>query len=777
MPEKSPRRVHVGLIALTGIMVAVLAGLGLARVQVSTDLESFLPAHDETLTDYHAVAKEFGGDPIVVLLETRGSKSLLSPEPLSSEVQLEGELAKLDGVASLYGPGTLLNQVAGRAQDLLLELIGRRDAEVAKAQIEAKKAGRSPEAAADKVKAKFDSRYGPLLVRGLPAGLPTLSNEKFVKQVVFDDSGLPRGSWKLVVPDQRTLAILVRPDSSLNAREMSLLISQIEDAVDSSDLAAEVSSGKGKEDDLRTTVSGSSVLVSALSDRAVHDMPLLGGLAICAVCLAFWAAGWIRRSRRLLPVATTLVAVLLAVSALGWLGRPVTVAVLAFSSVLLGIGCYYPTYLMRSARPRTFVTVVCASAASVATLALSPLPIIADLGLMLGLGILFSGAVAWLARGWLQEAADTDDTADKAAWRPSRMTSRAAAAGLLVLGVVGIGGWFQLGQLTLRSDVNQFAAGLPALEDAHRVESALDMSGEVTVELKGSDTLSPSGLAWMQTAYARVIEQHGDDLRSAVSPPALLAFLGTDPSAEEIDAAYRLLPGYLTRAVISPDRSTSAMVYGVKVHDLASAGRSVDDLRAALPEQPEDYQVRVAGLPVVMVRAEQLVSDDRYRANILGIAAACAVLLIGLRRRTDALRGALAATLATGTGFFLIAVAGIGLNPVTGALGALTAAVGCEFTVMLAESVRSRSSLRRAVVLAAVTSALGYAVLLASGLAVVREFGLMLAGGVGLALLCSWVVVVATVRPPTENSAMPTGTSAEITKPSERQEAMDGSLA
>ncbi|MGY0541551.1 hypothetical protein ACW14X_28815 [Nocardioides sp. YJ-D4] len=770
MAEQSTRRVHSGLVALAGVVIAVLAGLGLARVEVSTDLESFLPAHDQSLTDYHAVAKEFGGDPIVVLLETRGSTSLLSPKALRSEVELEGELAKLDGVASLYGPGTLLNQVAGRAQDLLLELIGRRDAEVAKAQIDAENAGRSPEAAAEKVKAKFDSRYGPLLVRGLPAGLPTLGNEKFVKQVVFDDSGLPRGSWKLVVPDERTLAILVRPDSSLNAREMSHLISQIQDAVGSSDLDAKVSSGKGK-GDLRTTVSGSSVLVSALSDRAVHDMPLLGGLAVGAVCLAFWAAGWIRRSRRLLPVATTLVAVLLAVSALGWLGRPVTVAVLAFSSVLLGIGCYYPTYLMRSARPRTFVTVVCASAVSVATLALSPLPIIADLGLLLGLGILFSGAVAWLARGWLQEAENTTDTAR---WRPSRRASRVAAAGLLVLGLVGIGGWFQLGQLPLRSDVNHFAAGLPALDDAHRVENALDMSGEVTVELNGSDTLSPSGLGWMQTAYARVIEQHGDDLRSVVSPPALLAFLGTDPSAEEIDAAYRLLPGYLTRAVISPDRSTSAMVYGVKTHDLESAGRSIDDLRASLPEQPEGYQVRVAGLPVVMVQAEQLVSDDRYRANILGIAAAGAVLLIGLRRRTDALRGALAATLATGTGFFLVAVAGIGLNPVTGALGALTAAVGCEFTVMLAESVRSSSSLRRAVVLAAITSALGYAVLLASGLAVVREFGLMLAGGVGLAMLCSWVVVVATVRAPMDPRAE--AESVTITEPSETREAMDGSL-
>lgn len=767
MTEPFPRRPHLGLVALAGIVVAVLAGLGLARVEISTDLESFLPAQDKSLSEYHAVAKEFGGDPIVVLLRTRGSTSLLSPKALRSEVEMEGKLAKLDGVASLYGPGTLLNQVAGRAQDLLLELLGRRDAEVAKAQIEAKREGRSPKDAAEEAKAKFDSRYGPLLVQGLPSGLPTLGNEKFVNQVVFDDSGLPRGSWKLVVPDKRTLAVLVRPDSSLTAREMSDLISRIQHTVDSSDLDATVSSGKSKHE-LQTTVSGSSVLVSALSDRAVHDMPLLGGLAVAAVSVAFLAAGWIRRSRRLLPVATTLVAVLLAVATLGWLDRPVTIAGLAFSSVLLGIGCYYPTYLMMSARPRTFLTVVCASAASVGTLALSPLPIIADLGLMLGLGVLFSGAVAWSARGWLQDAANTTEPT---AWRPSRRASRAAVAGVLVLGMVGIGGWFQLGQLTMRSDVNRFAAGLPALEDAHRVESALDMSGEVTVQMKGSDVLSQTGLAWMRTAYTRVIEQHGDDIRSVVSPPALLLFLGVDPSAEEIDAAYRLLPGYLTRSVMSPDRSTAAMVYGVKMHDLERAGRSVENLRASLPEQPEAYEVSVAGLPVVMVRAEQLVSDDRYRANILGIAAACAVLLIGLRRRSDALRGALSATLATGTGFFLISAAGIGLNPVTGALGALTAAVGCEFTVMLAESIRSRSSLRRAVVLAAVTSALGYAVLLASGLSVVREFGLMLAGGVGLALLCSWVVVLATVRPQAEKPE-----TVEPVEVTETHEVKDGSL-
>jgi predicted RND superfamily exporter protein len=152
--------------------------------------------------------------------------------------------------------------------------------------------------------------------------------------------------------------------------------------------------------------------------------------------------------------------------------------------------------------------------------------------------------------------------------------------------------------------------------------------------------------------------------------------------------------------------------------------------------------MELTGLPMVAARGSELVSADRVLANILGIAVAGTVLAIGLRRRTDAVLAVGSAVLATGAGLFLIWLSGTELTPITVALGSLTAAVGCEFAVVLAEAARrGRSPLRIAVPLVTGASVLGYVVLLASGSAVVRQFGLQLAGAVVLSMLSSLVVL------------------------------------
>lgn len=756
---------------LGAVLVAAVVVIGLTKVQVRTDLDTFLPRQDPVAAEYQRLTESFGGDPVVVLIESGSDQSLLAPDPLAAVVRLEGRLAHTDDVAAVYGPGTLLNQVAGRAQDLLAELFGRRDAEVAQARVTAKAEGRSPEAAADAVRSRFDLRYGPLLVQGLPSGVPTLGNEKFVRQVVLDSDGNPRGQWKLLVPTGHSLAVLVRPRENLNANQVSTLVARVRAEVAGAGLDAAVakaatadgSSGGGAKAGAKATgvtvkVAGASVLVAALSDRAVHDVPVLGGLAVAAVGGCFLFATWIRRSRRLLPVATTLVSILATVSVLGWWDRPVTVAVIAFLSVLLGIGCYYPTYLAMRASGRTLATVVLASACSLGTLALSPLPLVRDLGLVLALGVVFAGLAAVACRRLLVGSLVVDAGPRAAGARAAgafgtvrpggaSLASRRgpAIAVLVAMAVAAVLGWARFAHLPLTTDVDAFANGLPELAEARHVETVLGSSGEVSVVLGSSDVLRPAGLAWMSRTLDEIVADHGDRLRPILSPPAMLGFLGSKPTADQIDAAYRLLPSYLTGASVTPDRSIGVMTFGVDLDDLAGLRATLAEVQRGIPAPPAGYQTRMTGLPLVFLRAEKLVSDDRYAANLLGIGAAGLVLLIGLRRRSDALRGVLSAVLATGTGFALVALTGIGLNPITGALGALTAAVGCEFTVMLAEAARGRNTLRRAVLLVAATSAAGYLVLLASGLDVVRSFGLFLASGVGLALVSSWAVVTATV--------------------------------
>jgi predicted RND superfamily exporter protein len=300
----------------------------------------------------------------------------------------------------------------------------------------------------------------------------------------------------------------------------------------------------------------------------------------------------------------------------------------------------------------------------------------------------------------------------------------------------------------VQSNFEHYASGLPALHDAERVAATMGSSAELDVVLTGPDVLSPAAYRWLVAAQNTVLAGHGDQARPIVSVPMLLSFLGPSPTTEELAAGARLVPGYLLGAAVAADHSTALLSFGVDLSNLPAVRRITADLRQQLPATPHGYRVEIAGLPVVAVRGEQLVSADRLLANVLGILAATIVLACGLRRRTDALRACATAVLANGVGLFVLWAVGVSLTPLTVALGALTGAIACEFTVMLAEAERQRRRvLRTSVALAVTASTAGYLTLLASRLGIIREFGALLAGAVVVAWLCAWCVVALTRSP------------------------------
>lgn len=722
--------------------MTVLVVGGLLRTSVQTGLSSFLPASDPSVADLNEVGKAFGGDPIVVLLEDQKPRDLFREQQLMTMIGLEGRLSQLPDVATVYGPGTLLNQIATQAQNFIAELIGRRDGDSNRALAAAREQGKSEaeaQAAKQAVLDQFTVRYGPLIIEGLPSGLPTLRNSAFVNRVVFAADG-PKSQWKFVVPSDDSVAILIRPREDADAASVQRLVESVKETVASAKLPTS-----------KVTVSGVPVVVSSLGAKAKSEGPLLGGVALLAVGLCFWFIPWTRRSRRLIPLGTTMVAIAITLAIFGWLHRPLSIGVVAFLSVVLGIGCYYPTYFAVRARVRTVLTVACASAASLGTLVLSPLPLVRDLGMTLSIGILLAAVLGVLARRLVyrrDEAADAsavvdhDDNDTGAVPLKSMLARRGPLAAFAAALVIAGSGWALLPKLPLETNVEQFASGTQAVADAQYVENAIGSSGELDVVLDGPDVTNAPAVEWMNKAEEIIITQYGDQAHRVVSLPMLLSFLGRGATPDEIQAALRVLPRYLTGAVLSLDRGTSVMIYGVKVDDLAGTQRLAEGLNQKLPPPPPGFTVKLAGLPVVAVRGQELVSRDRLAANLLGVFAAGLVLALGLRRRWDALRAVTAAVLATGAGLFLLWLSGTALSPITVALGSLTAAVGCEFTVLLSEAGRRRNqALRRAVLLVTATSVVGYAVLVISGIAVVREFGLLLAGAVLLALLSSLCVV------------------------------------
>lgn len=748
-----------GRSALVWIVLLALVALtaaGVSRVKVETGVESFLPSSDPSVQRYTELARSFGGDPIVVLLRAPQAPGLLDRDVLPHVLGLEGQLSQLPDVASVYGPATTLNQLASQSQKLLAELTGRRDGLQRAAAITARQRGEDPAAAANAAVAAFDARYGPLIVQGLPVGLPTLRNQRFIDHSIMGSGGEPRPQWRYVVPDNRSLAVLVRPREGLDQAGTEQLVAAVNDTVARAQLPAEA------------TVSGVPAITASLGVAVDREAPVLGAVAVVAIGLCLFLVPWTRRRRRLIPLAVTLAATAATLAVLGWIGRPVSLGVVAFLPVLVGLGSYYPSYFARGARPRTVVVVAAGTAAGFGALLLSPLPFVRDLGSTLALGVAFAVSLGWFVYrpgGWAgpDRPADpgattgTDAPAEPGAG-PVARPGRSRLVAVVLAGLVAVGGWATLPFLPLQTSVDALSAGLPAVSDATRVEQILGSGGELAVVLRSTDgkgdVLTPQAWTWMTTAQQSIVRLHGDQARPALSAPTLLSFLGPTPDQEQIRAGARLLPPYLTGAVLRPDGQVAVLSFGVRLDDLDRLRELTDAITAELPPAPPGFVAEVSGLPAVAVQGYELVSADRYLAGTAGLVAAALVLGVGLRHRRDALRAALAAVLATGANLFLLWGFGIPLNPLTVALGSLTAAVGCEFTVMTCDAVRTRDPrLRTAVTLAALTSGTGFAVLALSDLALMREFGLLLALSVLLSYLAARVVVRA--FPPAHGTAEP----------------------
>ncbi|WP_110207804.1 MMPL family transporter [Nocardioides daejeonensis] len=722
----------LGRLLTVGVLL-VLVGLGLARVRTDTTASSFLPKDDATSIATKAAARSFGADPVVVVAESTEPGALLAGEEILKLVGLEGALAQLPDVSVVYGPGTVLNQVAGQARNLLATISGRRDALMETARRKALADGASAtqaKAAADRSVRRFDRRYGGLLVQGLPAGLPTLRNAAFVRAVVLDADQQPRQQWRFVVPRDNAVAIVIRPRDGLDQRATERLVGAVDKAVDEADL-----------DTSRVVVTGMPVVASGLAQVLKREAPLIGAVALGLITGCYLLLPWLRRSpRRVIPILTTLLATSGTLALFGWLDHPVSLGVVAFLPILLGTGSDFPAYLTRGADRRIVIVTGLAAAAGFGTLAFSPVPLVRELGIALMVGIVLTLLVGVvLARIWTQPAVrptlveGTDALPRTSMGRPARLLLVGTAS------LLAIAGWSVLPRLEIEASPERLIAGAPAMESVDQAEEILGTSGEVQLLVRGAQVLTPESLDWMRRLQELIVLRFGDRLRPVVSPPSLLAFLGDKPTAEQLQAGLAQLPGYLRAAVLGADGRQAVLSFGIELNDVAAQRELLAQIMREAPPPPDGLTLDAAGLPVVAARSYGLLSEHRYLHAGIGILAAGAVLVIGLRRRREAALAVSAALLATGWGFLGAQLLGISLTPLTLALGSLATATACEFTILLGAA-RHHRLLLRSVLVAAAAATAGYLALAVSELSVIRDFGLFLAATVGLSLLASSLV-------------------------------------
>ncbi|CAN5456358.1 hypothetical protein BH11ACT8_BH11ACT8_00500 [soil metagenome] len=236
-------RLRLLLAVLVVLAGGLVVALGVGRLEIDSNLDSLLPGGDPSVTQIDEAARAFGGEPVVVLIEGGGDP--LGSDRLPQQLRLEGELAAIDDVVTTYGPATTLNQTVVQIKEFLADLSGQRDA--------------LAEAGRTKALQAFEARYGALVVRALPAGLPTLSNENFVTSVVIDQgTGRVKPQWRQYLPADDTVAVYLRPREGLDEAAAGRLQDEVTRVVKASGAVP---------DGADVTVTGAPVVTVGLDQR------------------------------------------------------------------------------------------------------------------------------------------------------------------------------------------------------------------------------------------------------------------------------------------------------------------------------------------------------------------------------------------------------------------------------------------------------------------------------------------------------------------------------
>ncbi|MGH2950053.1 MAG: MMPL family transporter, partial [Solirubrobacteraceae bacterium] len=336
-----------------------------------------------------------------------------------------------------------------------------------------------------------------------------------------------------------------------------------------------------------------------------------------------------------------------------------------------------------------------------------------------------------------------------------RRPGRVLAVGLAAAAV----GWAVDSRTEVVSDLERLVPqDLEAVQDLQALQEATGVAGEIDVVVEGDDLTEPAVVRWMRDYQSGLLRRYGysaergcgrAELCPALSLPDLFRTEASASDRERIRGLLEAVPPYFSQAVITEDRRTANLAFGIRLTSLERQQEIIEDMRERL-DPPDGVTAELAGLPVLAAEANATLSDPLRRLATLaaGLLAVLLVLLVVHRRTPLSWRESwsrawvpvVPIALATGWSALVLWLLGVPLNPLSATLGALVIAISTEFAVLLAARFRQEreaghapaDALQRtyrstgaAVLASGATAIAGFAVLALSDVRMLRDFGLV----------------------------------------------------
>lgn len=777
---------RAGLVSVIGLIVTVGLGFGITRLEFATGQDSYLNKSDQVYKDNVAYQKLFGGQAMLSvismddghkvdeLFDSDGTQRFEKmAKTLTDEGTVLGIITPLTALQFSHNlvaspDGNVLNAIASKA------LLSAQTAD----PTEAGKAAR----AADTTKT-----LGRL---GAVAGPQELSNPEWVKFLLYNNDGEVRKALRPFFPDTTHALAITRLKGNQSIDQEGAAAADVESA-------AKVL----KFPDAQVTTTGASVLLRDLNDYLRGGMLFLGGIAVAIMILILLVLFDVRW--RLLPMLVILIGVTWAFGLAGYLGIPLTIVTIAGLPVMLGVGIDYAIQMharveeevvgehnphpiqetSRNLGPALLVVTFDAIFAF-AALRFAKVPMIRQFGLLLALGIAvicFCSIIVPLATLGIREYKSPTKGREfregvlgrLVVWLGSVPTS-AAIPFILASIVIFLGGAAVEGKLVLQTDpvkwVNQSSQVIKDLDTIHAEVGGSSEFGVFVRHDNGEDLLSDQKSVDYIDRFTRTQMDRWGPSKALVVGTSIVASVSDiindvpggsvmSPRAEDVTAAYGVAPPDMQRSTSAEGGSAANIVFLTGEQALKGQKKIIEAIRHDVKTDlvpPTGLSAVPSGLAVVGVGLLDNLEANRILLTYLSVLFVFLFLAFRLRSIIRSLLSLVPVLIATGAASLIAWVLGLELSPMTAVGGPLVVAVCTEFTSLIllrfveerrrglepraaADVAASRTG--RAFIVSACTAIAGIGVIATSSLPLLRDFGIIVAMNVAVALASALVVL------------------------------------
>jgi len=768
---------RAGLVSVIGLLVTLILGFGITRLQFSTGQDSYLNKSDTVYKDNVAYQRLFGGQAMLTLVtmdKGHTVNELFTPENQAKWRAVEDQLGKGKGIVGVISPRTIMefsdSLVQSPSGDPTQSVAGR-------ALLNATARDPSPEGQEAR-----NADAGTTLQRlnAVPQGQRTLDNPAWVEFLLHNNQEEIRKALRTFIIDDT------------HAQMVTRLVGNASITTEGAASDKVIAAGERlKFDNASDITTGAPVLLTDINNYLTGGMLTLGAIAVAimiVILLVLFDVRW-----RLLPLAVILIGIVWAFGLAGYLGIPLTIVTIAGLPVMLGIGIDYAIQMharveeevvidraehpiqetARNLCPALLVVTFDAIFAF-AALRFAKVPMLRQFGLLLAVGIAvicLCSIVAPLAALGIREYKSPTKGKDFRTGPLGRLVvwlgalPGGVAIPLTVIAVIVFaGGIVTEGQLELQTDpikwVNQDSQ---VIHDLHTLDRETGSSSELGMFVQSKDVFDDKTVGFMDNFTTEELAKHPDTLLTAAGIVTTVSEITNDvpgashvaPTGDEVRAADGVAPEGIKKSTVSSNGDALNLVFRTGPSELERRAEVVREIRSTT-DPPAGVSATPSGLAVVGVGLLDNLEANRVLLTYLAILFVFLFLSVRLRSVIRSLLSLVPVLIAVGTASLVAFAFSLKLSPITAVGGPLVVAACTEFTsLILLRFVEERrrgltpeeavevaaSRTGRAFIVSALTAIAGVAVIATSSLPLLRDFGIIVAMNVAVALLSALVVL------------------------------------